>query len=218
MFSRLRISSADSQPFCRPIEYAVYLLAVSPRSFDDWLERFYESDFPEFIRKQFMPVLVSMGPIVFDASLTEVKGESEEGYRQDNAEKYAEVLALQYAGKSQNQLRQVVEENRDDPIPAIEQRVSEWEEKRPDKVAAAEVVRYANYVAKIAFIAAGVTYLRWDARGSACEICQAMDGVIVGIRDAFVQAGADVSGLKIKANVQHPPLHGGCKCVINAER
>lgn len=195
-----------------------HLTTRNNRSFDDWLERFYDQDFPEFIRKQFLPVLTSMGPIVFSAALDEVKGEPGEGYRQDNTDKYADVLALQYAGKSLAQLREVIADNLEDPVPAVEQRLTEWEDKRPAKVAGAEVVRYGNFVAKLAFAAAGVTYLRWDARGSACEICQAMDGVITGIKDAFVQAGADVSGLKVVANVAHPPLHGGCRCVIKAER
>lgn len=189
------------------------------RSFDDWLDQFYEKDFPDFIQKQFLPVLMGMSSIVFNQALAEVNAQDPaDGNLQQNVETYSTVLAQQYAGKSQNQLKNVVQENPDDPHGAIEQRVTEWEEKRPEKVSRSEVVRFANYIAKIAFIAAGITYLRWDARGTACPICQHLDGVIVGIKDSFAAAGMNIGGMEIKSSVNFPPLHGGCKCHITAER
>lgn len=196
--------------------------------FQNWMDEFY-TNFPDFVQKQFMPVLTSLSTLIFAQASKEVGPEAEAQANKilteengrclpENVDKYAKVMAKQHVELSRNQLNQVMAENRDNPEQAIEQRISEWEDTRPDKIAQNETVRYTNYIAKIAFIAAGVKYLRWHtAGGDNCPYCKAMNNVIVGIREAFAAAGMDVGGLQIKSNVHYPPLHGGCKCGISPE-
>jgi hypothetical protein len=69
-----------------------------------------------------------------------------------------------------------------------------------------ESITCANAIAKVVFVAAGITKLMWTAQGDACPFCQELDGQIVGTEGKF-----GVEGL---SSTNHPPIHEGCSCVI----
>ena len=65
----------------------------------------------------------------------------------------------------------------------------------------------------------GVRYLRWRAFGKSCPYCTNMDGHIVAMDGFFLASGAELApegtpALKSRQNIGHPPLHGGCDCMI----
>jgi hypothetical protein len=92
-----------------------------------------------------------------------------------------------------------------------------------EKLAGREAIQWGDAVARESMRRAGVTQLVWIANGSACPICQELDGSVVGIEDGFVEASDEidpaddeVSPLKIYSKVLHPPLHNGCECMLAA--
>ena len=108
-------------------------------------------------------------------------------------------------------------------VALIEGRLDEWEQKRPGKVGMNEAVQLSNAVAKVAFVGAGITKLRWQALGSdSCPLCQEMDGRVVGIEEPFLSKGETLeaegaSEIKAYHPTTHPPLHAGCVFQIVAE-
>jgi hypothetical protein len=97
-----------------------------------------------------------------------------------------------------------------EPLTAIEERLDEWGERRPGKIAMNETVACSNAVAKAVFIAAGITKLVWANMGDKpCDFCEELDGQVVGIEKQFSTSGLSSAG--------HPPIHEGCQCQIVPE-
>ena len=121
---------------------------------------------------------------------------------------YAEAYAGRHAGKASKRVRSALAE--EDALEALEDELALWEDERPEEMGREESVRMGNAAAKVAYVAAGVTTLRWVSSGGACPFCSKMDGVIVGIEEAFD------GGEELGSTVGHPPLHRGCECQIVA--
>ena len=107
---------------------------------------------------------------------------------------------------------------------AIRERLGEWSEKRPGKIAVAESTQFMAAAAKVVMVVAGVTLLRWVANADSCPFCSTMDGKVVGVEKDFVSAGegvdaasGDKAPMKLSSNIGHPPLHSGCLCDIVRE-
>jgi len=107
---------------------------------------------------------------------------------------------------------------------ALQQRLDEWGEKRAGKIAGIESVRFMSAAAKVLYVAAGVTVLRWVANAAACPFCSSMDGKTAGVEQNFVNAGQGVDGgegtdgpMKPSDNIGHPPLHDSCECDLVAD-
>lgn len=111
--------------------------------------------------------------------------------------KYVDIWARDYAHSSEFQIRALIDEggNEADILAAIEQRLTEWEQKRADKEAADETNRGRNIFAKALYSLAGVSLLRWVASGNACELCTPLDGRTFS-----------------PASIPECPLHRGCEC------
>ena len=104
----------------------------------------------------------------------------------------------------------------------IDERLDEWEERRPEKVAMNETVQISGAIAKLAFAAAGVSYLRWmNIGGDSCPYCTELDGQVVGIDQSFVGRDevldSEDGTMRIRKPAFHPPLHLGCQCQIVAD-
>jgi len=79
-------------------------------------------------------------------------------------------------GQLQALIRQALEEN-EDVYELIEERLTEWEERRPQKVAKKETVEASNVIAKYVFAAVGFTRLRWVNTGS--DVCPIVKNYMV---------------------------------------
>lgn len=188
-----------------------------------WLDKYY-SDLPEYIRKQITPVYSAFSAAVKKEIAEEVGGADD---ITDEDEKFvrsmADVFVKTYVGTSRGNLATSIKAALDAGAPldaAIEERLAEWEEKRPDKVAAREKVGVSNAVARNLYTLAGITTLTWlAAGGDPCPFCQRLDGSTVDIKQPFVYEGEEIPedrGLGITKNMSHPPLHAGCECQIVA--
>jgi len=200
-----------------------YLGERTAGDFIAWLKDFYGT-FPEYIQRQIKPaaegLMEAIGPLAAD----EVNGQPDMQELEKFVDDYMTAFDKRYTDSSKGQLEEIVGGNREsqeEALEAVEARLGEWEDKRPDKVAMNETVQLSNAVAKIVFAGAGVTKLVWNALGSdSCPICQEMDGKVVGIEQDFVGAdtvleGEGQSPMHIYRPASHAPLHQGCVCQIS---
>jgi HK97 family phage portal protein len=141
---------------------------------------------------------------------------------------YAKHFGRREASEGRLQLLALVDEYEaegDEAVAeAIQQRLDEWGEKRAGKIAGIESVRFMAAAAKVLYVAAGVSVLRWVANGTACDFCKEMDGKTAGVEQNFVNAGQGVDGgedagppMKPSDNIGHPPLHDTCECDVVAD-
>lgn len=132
----------------------------------------------------------------------------------------ANFLAVYTVG-SERQLRALIAEAEDeeDAAARIHARLDGWQETRPGKTAHEQAFEAGNALSIFGYVAAGVQFLRWSARGDSCPICKQLDGRRIPINGAFVSAGDTVEAegvapLPIKREMKHGPIHGGCDCVV----
>ncbi len=194
-------------------------------SFRNWLKEFYD-EHHGFIQRMILPPLMALAEVISGAAAEEVgaAGEMTPELEQFVSE-YTESYASRHVGSSIGQLKSLVGEATiagEDALPAIEGRLDEWDETRAEKIARRETVQSANAVARFVFVAAGVIYLRWHAFGESCPYCKALNGRVVGVKEAFLEPGIEFQPegaerpLVTKVWVRHPPAHDGCDCVITA--
>lgn len=193
-------------------------------SLDAWAEEFYAGH-REWMVRTLLPVLLAyMRQIT--AAVADETG-TDLALTQDlerQVDEYAEALAKRYSASSTNQLRQLAGDAGTDDVfrDLIGERLDGWTETRAAKLARDEVVRMAGAFAKFAYVAAGITVLRWVTFGDNCPFCDRLDGNEVRTTDNFVDGGTVMSGgderhdLEIRRPVSHPPLHQGCDCMIVA--
>jgi len=191
--------------------------------FEIWLEDYYRK-FPETAEMMMLPAYASYAEALLAAASQEIGMDSEmTPALEEFTRKVASAFATKHSGSSQAQLRKVVNTaamEGEDPLEAIEGRLDEWEEKTPDKVSMRETVRFGGAFARAFFFSAGITTLVWVAGAKACPLCQELDGQSVGRMASFVAKGAEVTAegsdpLTVDSNINHPPLHDGCECMIS---
>ncbi len=193
--------------------------------FSEWLDEFYK-EHQRFIQRQMAPVLWSYAEVVAAEAAGEVGAEPEVTPELEQfIDEYGEALAARHVGSSIGQVRQVARdavEAGHDPLEALDERFTEWEERRPEKIAQWETIRANNAVARFVYLAAGILKLRWVSSGKNCPYCSRLNGRVIGIQDNFLSAGdpfqpdgADVP-LVNDHNVGHPPAHEGCDCMATA--
>jgi len=192
------------------------------RSFSDWLEEFYR-DHPEFVRKNLTPVFMAYA----EALVMEVAEEIGIDPRmtpelEEFVAAYITNFVTRYAGASLNQLLALIRENvEEDLLAVIEQRLTEWQETRPEKVATRETNQFNNAVALAVYSMGGVLVKRWVTVGKNCPYCRSLNGKVVGLDSTFIPEGdykpdgADTP-LNIRGTIKHPPIHQGCDCLIVA--
>lgn len=196
----------------------------SAKTFRTWLEKFY-SDMPAIIAKRVTAVFETYAKDMASASFREVGSDLE--WTEELAEMlqgYVGRYSARYIQSSLAQLNDVLDKADEDPLPEIEQRLDEWDDKRADKETNNERVRLGEAVALTAFVLAGVSKTVWTTIGDNCPFCNTMSGRTVGINKTFVAAGDNVPSAKDKTQTmfqreskKHPPLHQGCDCVITAK-
>ena len=195
----------------------------SAQTFEDWMEDYYR-EFPAYMRRELMPAFQGLAEAIQAQAAQEIgepAGMTPE--MEKFADEYMDAYIARHIGSSQGQLRQILEDPEIESMEAIEQRMEEWEERRPGKVAMNETVQLSNAIAKTVFAAAGITQLRWHALGSkTCPFCQELDGRVVGVDQPFVprEGGLDSDDgtMRIYRPTMHPPLHQGCVCQVIPER
>jgi len=190
-------------------------------SFDEWLEDFYR-EFRPFVEQTMRSAIVSLGETIQGLAAAEV-GADDPADIARVLEEFVEAQGFAHTERSRAVIRQLVrraEEENLDPKDLVIERLDEWEGNRPQQIASDSTVAVSSKVAKAVFVGAGVQKLRWVAIGAeTCELCQEMDGRVVGIEQPFL-AEADLleaegtSPLRASRPTTEPPLHMGCVCEI----
>jgi HK97 family phage portal protein len=189
------------------------------QSFADWLAEFYR-DHQEFVQRNMTPVFMVYAEAVAMEAAEEIGVEPRSDQLEEFMAAYITTFVTRYVGSSLNQLQSIVREAGEDLLEAIEQRLNEWMEKRPEKVATREVHQANNAVALAAYSMGGVVAKRWVTVGSEdCPYCRSLDGRVVSINSAFVESGnyqpeGAEAPLTIRHAIKHPPIHRGCDCLI----
>lgn len=74
---------------------------------------------------------------------------------------------------------------------------------------------------------AGATRKVWRAAADCCEFCAELDGTTIGVEESFFKRGDTFELLPVEgdprtlrmnfsdADVDYPPLHGECRCILN---
>ncbi len=190
-----------------------------------WLEDYYR-EAPEWMKRALKPALLAYTEAIQALASEEVNSKAGMTPELEKwMDGYADIWARNYTASSLGQLQALIRQANDEAIDAlelIEQRLDEWEEKRPGKVASNEVIEAAGVVSKFVYAGAGIRYLRWVAQGSkTCPYCQEMDGRVVGIDQVFVgkndRLDSEDGTMNIYKPAFTPPLHQGCVCQIVPE-
>ncbi len=193
--------------------------------FTTGLELLYDT-WPDTVEQLMAPAVNALGEAVSELAATEigitVEEVDQEGL-QSFLKAYVGTLGVRYASSSLGQLNALVSASASELLveAALEDRLDEWDEKRPDKVAARETVQAGNAATRHLWLAAGTAGLVWTLTGSSnCPLCENMSGKRVKGAASFLDAGDTVDGsgdtapLKVRGSVKHPPLHQGCDCTI----
>lgn len=199
----------------------------SESSFRSWLESYYR-EFPGYIREQMEPVIHTLAAQIQSVVEEELGQEIESTSELSTfVRNYVDAFTARYIGSSQAQLKALMRDSEAELTGEIadelEERLDEWEEKRPDKIAMRETVQASNALAKTFYIFAGVASLRWVTMGSkTCSLCEELDGEVVGIEKYFIERdesleGEDGNEITVQKPCGHAPLHDGCQCQIVAD-
>lgn len=180
----------------------------------EWLDDFYGSDDLK------STLLQALGPLFTAYALDVWRAEGGKG---DPDQAFVAGLVSGYIdhhlSSSRIQLQEVVKGS-DSPLTALVQRLDEWAEKRPAKVAANETVRTANAIAVERMRSEGIVTKRWASSGGACPYCSSLDGTAVEVErpfftteDSYQPEGAETP-LTFTSDLGHPPVHQGCVCSV----
>lgn len=194
--------------------------ATDPQQFRTWLRKYYEEENIEWIRDYFSAAFDGLFSAISKHAAREVEYPNPDGESvQTFKDRYKETHATRYAAESRGRLEadvRTADEKNEDFTKAVEERLSHWEEERPEDIARDEVNRAANATAKAVWMASGILSLVWNAYGESCPACRSLDGKVVSKTGAFVGAGeklqTDDQLLTVNTNITHPPLHRGCDC------
>jgi len=195
------------------------------QTFDVWLQQFYK-EHEDFMTQAWTPVYLTYADTIQVEVAEEINASPGMTYQLENfVRNYIASHVALHAGSALGQLRQVLREavlNRQDEVQAIQERLDEWKEKRPDKIAMVETVQFANALAREIYKSNGVRKLKWVNFEPSCPYCRYLGGKVVGIESVFIPAGMDFQPegaerpLRPTTNILHPPAHMGCECQIVA--
>lgn len=204
-----------------------YLKKRSLVDFKSWLTEFYR-DFHPVVVDTFRALMESYAAQVEGAVAGELDIDEADSVNEmdDFITRYLENIAFEYVASSQGQIEALMDEASqagEEADERIEERLGEWEEKRPAKMAQQQTFEANNALAVFFYRVAGVTLLEWMASGKSCKFCNGLNGKVVGIEEHFVKAGTTLDGgdqgtMQVRRSHRHGPIHRGCDCTVRARR
>jgi len=190
-------------------------------AFVEWLDQFY-ADLRDRIPDYFDAVVRAVAEQAAAAAAVEL-GQDEPDVDEEFITGYLGNLAGSHVASSNNQIRALMDESQDDNEAAdlIEERLSGWEETRPQKIGRGQAFESLNALTIAAYTTLSVQWLRWLSVGNSCEFCQSLSGKVAGIGGFFVTGGDSLVGksgavMLVRRNTRHGPIHEGCDCIVVA--
>ena len=100
------------------------------------------------------------------------------------------------------------------------ERLSQWEERRPSKLAKMETFQAVNALTATTFAVAGtISAVRWVTFGKTCPYCSTMRNKRIPVNTQFAGDGEEIQSadndgkiMRVYRRMKHPPLHRGCDC------
>jgi len=192
--------------------------------FKFWLDEYYRG-FPEQFQAATMPLVSAYATAVKPLAQDEIASMDDIETRYTDFQRvYVETFAKRHVISSREQLLSVIrqaEAEEMDVREALDKRLDEWEERRPDKIVMRETVRMESAFTRSVFMLCGITKIMSMAFGKSCPYCSSLDGTVIGIEENFLSPGefqpeGAEKPLIVTSNYKHPPYHGGCDCGITA--
>lgn len=184
--------------------------------FDKWFDEFYKH-MPAYIRKQMQGTMASFQESIMEQAASEVNIDLVDIEKEIKSwiDGYMDVYIKRHIGRSIGQVSAL-------KIDDINDRMDNWLEKRPEKIAVEESVRASNAATQFIFWSTGFVSV-WRIRGAqTCPYCQELNGravksgeMIFGGGENFEPSGAKNGPMKINRGISHPPLHQGCDCYVS---
>lgn len=195
--------------------------------FSEWMEEFYGNKHPDYVKRQMQPAIYSLAESIQSEIAAETGKEIEVTPEFDKfIDDYTESYTRNHVESSHGQLKSIANaahEEGEDVIEALQQRLDEWEERRPDKIANWQTVQVNGAITR--FVAATILASKLVVRNTGnktCPFCEQLDGKVVGIEQPIIPAGSSITasdgtGMKIYGKKMNPPFHEGCVCVLEIE-
>jgi HK97 family phage portal protein len=197
-----------------------YLQTRDAENWDDFAEQFLEAAGLE-LKRELLPVFSGMAKQIAERAASSYNNNIP-AMLSEFVEAIAETKAKMGTGFSAAQLQAIKNNSSVEYI--VEQFAPAWNkgvEGIASQMAEQSVVGLDGDISRLTWRENGVTRLQWVAAGSdTCDLCQALDGRIVGIERAFsgpndlINGGEGQADLKPTGNILFPPLHDGCVCSI----
>ncbi len=194
-------------------------------TFETWLQQWYE-EHKTFMTRSWMPAYMTYADALQAEAADEI--DSPVGMTptlEEFVRAYIASHVALHASSAMGQLRQVLREAiqaGEDELEALRQRLDEWVEKRPGKIAMAETVQFAGAITREVYKANGIQRVRWVNFNPSCPYCSNLNGKVVGIESVFLEPGVEFKPdgadrpLVTTVKIHHPPAHEGCDCQIMA--
>lgn len=218
----LRILKFERSNILKKAEIIFGKRNINILNFMEYLDKFYKDEYNE-ISKRSRPVINTYGMVISDAVSDEIGTVIKKENLDRFMDSYSEAFNANYINSSKKRLNEIAQQaitDENDPLTAIENKFNEWEESRPGVVATRETIKIAGAVSYFTYKDAGIQEMVWINTGSpSCPYCQELDGQVMGIELPFknesdsMQAG-EGEPLTFSSNIFHPPLHGGCQCML----
>lgn len=171
----------------------------------------------EAILRTYTEAIAQAASVEAGIELTEELKQGAEGWFRAYMENLSEVLPERHY----NQLANLLDGVDGDPEEAIEEKLKDMEENEADQIADRETNTAGEGVSRALWTLAGIALFVWVTSGTACPLCQTLNGKVVGAERTFVSSGdivdpedGSTAPLKVKSKVFHPPLHKGCDCAV----
>lgn len=114
---------------------------------------------------------------------------------------YLDAFTLRHLSRNKNQVRSIIDDSEVNTKEALEEMLTEWEEKKPERIEKEETTRARSAFTKAAYVALGVSKLRWVTNGKSCPYCNAIDGAVIEIHGNFLTRETSSSRKKPEANL-----------------
>jgi hypothetical protein len=195
------------------------------QDFRDKIDTYFMGNY-KFIHRQISNAYLPFATAIYPVAAQEVNAvpEPTERYNEEVGE-FINNVTSRYISEGRREIQKLAEKAQSeekDPTEAIEKRLDEWDEKKPDRMANREAVDGESGLATHVYWANGFK-TRWVTMGDSCPYCNALNGRVIssggmflGAGEAFEPAGAVNGPLRVHTTVRHPAAHMGCDCSVMA--
>lgn len=180
----------------------------------DRLKDYYKNDHRTFYQQQWTPSLRSLARNILNEVREEIELDADAFDSDAWLTAFVEELSIRYTERRLSETAAIVLDEEQENQEALTENF-DHEQEQVETTASDSGVGATNDLTRAAYIAGGISVLRWAANAGACRFCQTQNGKVVDILRPFVEPGTVLGGeLTIKKATFYGPLHSTCKCRV----